>query len=78
MSEDRCISRCLETNVADYLSRSPLPIEQKEEICYQNTEEYIQSVVLGEIASALTAREVELDQVRSTLLRDNWSNVPQS
>ena len=74
------------TNVADYLSRSPLPIEQKEEICYQNTEEYIQSVVIGAIPSALTVQQVELvssndtelDQVRSALLSDNWSNVPQS
>ena len=42
-------------NVAeDYLSRSLLPIEQKEEICYQNTEEWIQSVVLGVV------RQVEL------------------
>ena len=73
------------TNVADYLSRSPLPIEQ-EEICYQNTEEYIRSVVLGAIPSAFTARQVELvssndtelDQVRSALLSDNWSNVLQS
>ena len=74
------------TNLADYLSRSPLPIEQKEEICYQNTEEYIQSVVIGAIPSALTAWQVELvssndtelDQVRSALLSDNWSKVPQS
>ena len=57
------------TNVAeDYLSRSPLPIEQKEEICYQNTEEYIQSVVLRAILSALTVRHVELVSSNDTEL----------
>ena len=73
------------SNVADYLSRFPLHLESKEEICYQHTEEYIYSVVTGAIPSALTAKQVEcvsakdseLSSIRSALLCDDWSNVPQ-
>ena len=70
------------SNVADYLSRQPLV---SEDICYHiATEEFVRSIVVRAVPTALTAceveqaseKDVELFTVRQCIIQNEWSDLP--